>query len=370
MRAACFPSMLHHARRGESQSSVYLMQVNQALPLLLDLLLEECWDTPGTLELLLCNLPQPDLRPVLREASEAGYVTSLNQYTCTNKVTWVECSVVFIAVVFRCSSLYEQDEANVFAEPSVMTAHVLPYLLQMAERYSESSALAQSLSAWAEDSAAQVQDSLAVCKELLPGTTLTYQSECVIRMCLTNSYARFKSMWLFILSLAATLTPAWLALLVDPRLHSTLCGLFTRAAFLLWLLKTSDDVRHLCDPSSLHASLREVCSLLSQNGVHFPSTLAAAVAGQLPAWQDGRSFSVCSMGKAFRPMRPRMKLPVDISGMLMPSECAALVNECCNCWCCSRPALGTLTKLCKSSVAPVCCIHHHVTCMQRRPARH
>ncbi|XP_041793146.1 thyroid adenoma-associated protein homolog isoform X2 [Chelmon rostratus] len=221
MRAACFPSMLHHARRGESQSSVYLMQVNQALPLLLDLLLEECWDTPGTLELLLCNLPQPDLRPVLREASEAG-----------------------------CSSLYEQDEANVFAEPSVMTAHVLPYLLQMAERYSESSALAQSLSAWAEDSAAQVQDSLAVCKELLP---------------------------------AATLTPAWLALLVDPRLHSTLCGLFTRAAFLLWLLKTSDDVRHLCDPSSLHVSLREVCSLLSQNGVHFPSTLAAAVAGQLPA---------------------------------------------------------------------------------------
>lgn len=56
------------------------MQVNQALPLLLDLLLEECWDTPGTLEVLLCHLPQPDLRSVLREASEmTGYVTSLIQ---------------------------------------------------------------------------------------------------------------------------------------------------------------------------------------------------------------------------------------------------------------------------------------------------
>ncbi|XP_051278992.1 thyroid adenoma-associated protein homolog [Dicentrarchus labrax] len=220
MKAACFTSMLHHVKRGESQGSVYLMQVNQALPLLLHLLLEECWDTPGTLEVLLCNLPQSDLRSVLRDASETV-----------------------------CSSLYEQDEANVFAEPSVMSAHVLPYLLQMAEKSSESSALAQSLSAWAGESAAQVLDSLAVCKELQP---------------------------------AETLTPAWLALLMDPRLHSTLCGLVTRAAFLLRLVKTSDDVQHLCNPSSLHTSLQEVCRLLSQNGVHFPSALTAAVARELP----------------------------------------------------------------------------------------
>ncbi len=64
-----------------------------------------------------------------------------------------------------------------FAEPSVMSAHVLPYLLQMAEKYSQSSALAQSLSAWAEENAAQVSDSLAVCKELQPGATLSCQSE-------------------------------------------------------------------------------------------------------------------------------------------------------------------------------------------------
>lgn len=44
------------------------MQVNQALLVLLNLLLEECWDIPGTLEVLLCHLPQPDLKSVLREA--------------------------------------------------------------------------------------------------------------------------------------------------------------------------------------------------------------------------------------------------------------------------------------------------------------
>uniref|UniRef100_A0A3P8UEC5 Si:ch211-225b11.4 n=1 Tax=Amphiprion percula TaxID=161767 RepID=A0A3P8UEC5_AMPPE len=201
LKAACFTSMLHHARRGERKKSIYLMQVNQALLLLLDLLLEDCWDTPGTLEVLLCHLPQCDLRSVLRE----------------------------------CSTLYEQDEANVFAEPSVMSAHVLPYLLQMAEKYSQSSALASSLNSWAEGSATQVLDNLTVCKKLLP----------------------------------ETLTPSWLTLLMDPRFHSSLCGLFTRAAFLLQLLKTSDSIQHLCDPSSVHTSLQEVCSLLAQNGVHF-----------------------------------------------------------------------------------------------------
>lgn len=87
----------------------------------------------------------------------------------------IECLAVIIALLFRCSSLYEQDEANVFAEPSLMSAHVLPYLLQMAEKYSESSALAQSLSAWAAQSAAQVLDSIAVCKEIFPGITLACQ---------------------------------------------------------------------------------------------------------------------------------------------------------------------------------------------------
>lgn len=82
-----------------------------------------------------------------------------------------------IAPTLRCSSLYEQDEANVFAEPSVMSVHVLPYLLQMAEKYSQSSSLARSLNSWAQDNAAQVVDSLAVCKEVQPGATLACQTQ-------------------------------------------------------------------------------------------------------------------------------------------------------------------------------------------------
>ncbi|XP_076007130.1 tRNA (32-2'-O)-methyltransferase regulator THADA-like [Genypterus blacodes] len=219
IKAACFTSMVHQAIRGGGQRSVYLMQVNQAMPLLLDLLLVECWDTSGTLEVLLCHLPPPDLRSLLRDASETG-----------------------------CASLYEQDEANVFAEPSVMSAHLLPNLLQMEEKSHKSSHLAQSLIVWAKKSTPQVLDSLAVCKELLPGEVLT---------------------------------PVWLALLMDPRFHSTLCGLFTRAALLLRLVKTSD-THALCDPIALHKNMLDTFRVFGQNGVHFPPALTAAVAGDLP----------------------------------------------------------------------------------------
>lgn len=50
-----------------------------------------------------------------------------------------------------------------------MCVHVLPYLLQMAEKYSESSSLGCSLSMWVEENAAQVLNNLRFCKELLPG---------------------------------------------------------------------------------------------------------------------------------------------------------------------------------------------------------
>ncbi|KAM4616330.1 tRNA (32-2'-O)-methyltransferase regulator THADA [Polymixia lowei] len=220
IKAACFASMLQHASGGEGQRSVSLMQVNLALPFLLDLLLRECWDSPGTLEVLLCHMPEPDLRSVVREAEETG-----------------------------CASLYEQDEANVFAEPSVMSACLLPYLLQIADKHCQSSALAERLSAWAKKNVTQVLDSLLACKDLQSGETL-------------NS--------------------AWLALLMDSRFHGTLCGLFARAAFLLQLLKISDDARHLCDPSTLHKNIQEVFSLLSQNGVQFPPVFTAAMVGDQP----------------------------------------------------------------------------------------
>lgn len=58
-----------------------------------------------------------------------------------------------------------------FSEPSVMCVHVLPHLLQMAEKYSESTSLGCSLSTWVEENAAQVLNNLRVCKELLPGNS-------------------------------------------------------------------------------------------------------------------------------------------------------------------------------------------------------
>ncbi|XP_029961478.1 thyroid adenoma-associated protein homolog [Salarias fasciatus] len=223
-RAARYASLLHRARRAGSQESIHLMQVNLALPVLLDLLTEEFWETPGTLGVLLGHVPQPNLSAVLKEASAS-----------------------------RSSSLYEQDEANVFAEPSVMAAHVLPYLLQMAGKYAQSSSLAQSLDSWAERNAAQVLDDLRLCRTLQQGAS----------------------------SATEAFSPSWLALLTDPRFHSSLCGLLARAAFLLQILKTSDKARRLCDPPSVHITLREVCSLLRRRGIHFPPRLRAAVCGGL-----------------------------------------------------------------------------------------
>lgn len=72
MKTAQFASMLHHTRRGRSRKSLYVMQVNKALQVLLDLLLEECWEEPRTLEVLLSNLPQLDLRSVAQGALDTG----------------------------------------------------------------------------------------------------------------------------------------------------------------------------------------------------------------------------------------------------------------------------------------------------------
>ncbi|MEQ2294152.1 hypothetical protein AMECASPLE_000992 [Ameca splendens] len=111
-KVAHFASLLHHSRQGDNQSSVYIMQINRALLLLLDLLLQECWDTPGTLELLLSHLPQTDLISVLKEASATG----------------------------GSSSLYEQDET---------------------------------LTSWAEENVTQVLDNLAACEQLQPAPQLS-----------------------------------------------------------------------------------------------------------------------------------------------------------------------------------------------------
>nr|XP_029493834.1 thyroid adenoma-associated protein homolog isoform X1 [Oncorhynchus nerka] len=220
IKAAGFASTLCQARRGGGERSMYLMQVNQALPFLLELLLEECWDSPGALEVLLCHMPQSDLSSVLTEVRDTG-----------------------------CASLYEQDEANVFAEPSVMSACLLPYLLQLAEKYPASSVVGERLGVWARENVTDLLENLRVCKDLQPGDTLD---------------------------------PSWLALLMDSSFHGTLCGLWARAAFLLRLLEMSDDLRPLCDPESLRKNIQEVHCVLRQNGVQMPAAFTAALTGDLP----------------------------------------------------------------------------------------
>ncbi|KAJ0041712.1 hypothetical protein NL108_007923, partial [Boleophthalmus pectinirostris] len=216
VKAAYFASMLKHTY-GTSCGSIFVMQVNKALPFLLDKLTEQCWDS-GAFGILLSHLPQTDLRSVQTNATQN-----------------------------RCVALYEQDEANVFAEPSVMCAQVLPYLLQMAEKCSQSPSLGIQLNTWAKETVPHVLEDLQICKELLTGTML------------------------FI---------TWLTVLIDAHFHSALCGMLTRAALLMRLMKLSKDLPVLCELSTLQQAVHAFYCEFRENGVHFPPSLTTAVVGE------------------------------------------------------------------------------------------
>ncbi|XP_066509917.1 tRNA (32-2'-O)-methyltransferase regulator THADA-like [Hoplias malabaricus] len=204
-KAAVFASVLCQPEGHGSSQSCFLLQVNQSLSSLLDLLLKEFWDSEGTLEALVCHLPECDLSIILQEAKHT-----------------------------QCSSLYEQDEANVFLEPSVISETVLPYLICLAKRYPESSSLAEGLDQWASQNVASVRENLDVCMKLQLGDTLN---------------------------------PDWLSVLMKPRFHGNLCGLFARAAFLLQLLRVSDKLYALLDPLTLAQDLLALHTKLSMTGV-------------------------------------------------------------------------------------------------------
>ncbi len=81
-------------------------------------------------------------------------------------------SLTFLVVVFlpvRCRSLYERDEANVFAEPSVISECLLPHILNLVKHYPKSSTLAKNLERWARNSAAIVKENLTICMQLQLG---------------------------------------------------------------------------------------------------------------------------------------------------------------------------------------------------------
>ncbi|XP_039515699.1 thyroid adenoma-associated protein homolog isoform X2 [Pimephales promelas] len=207
-KAAVFASLLCGSRRPEAPCRCFYMQVNQALRSLLDLLLEEFWDSSGALEALVCHLPDCDLNVLLKETKET-----------------------------QCRSLYERDEANVYAEPSVISECLLPYLLHLVKHYPESSTLTKNLEHWARNTAAIVNKNLTICMQLQLGNVLN---------------------------------PDWLSLLIDPRFHGALYGLFSRAIVLLQLLKKCDSLRPLLDPLSLSTDLQDVQRRFVLNGVFLP----------------------------------------------------------------------------------------------------
>ncbi|XP_067295363.1 tRNA (32-2'-O)-methyltransferase regulator THADA isoform X1 [Pseudorasbora parva] len=214
-KAAVFASLLCCSRRPEAPQRCFYIQVNQALRSLLDLLLEEFWDARGALDALVCQLPDCDLNVLLKEAKET-----------------------------QCRSLYERDEANVYAEPSVISACLLPYLLHLVKHYPESSTLAKNLEHWARNSAAIVKENLTICMQLQLGDVLN---------------------------------PDWLCLLINPGFHGAIYGLFTRAIVLLHLLKTCDSIRPLLDPLSLSTDLQDVQRRFVLNGVFLPQVFIDAL---------------------------------------------------------------------------------------------
>ncbi|KAI1900979.1 hypothetical protein AGOR_G00055410 [Albula goreensis] len=206
--AACFASTVFHAWKGRTEELSFQMQVNQTMLSLLDLLLEEFWDSPGTLETLLCHLPEAELSALLGDVQDAV-----------------------------CVSLYEQDEPNVFAEPAAMSECLLPYLLKLATKYPQSSCLGNHLVRWAGENSADVLKNIGLCKQLHQGETSA---------------------------------PRWLALLVDPRFHRAASGVFARAGLLLTLLETREQLRSLCCPLTLRTDLQEVYSLFYRHGILLP----------------------------------------------------------------------------------------------------
>ncbi|XP_036383176.1 thyroid adenoma-associated protein homolog [Megalops cyprinoides] len=215
--AACFASTVGHMWKGKPEEPCFQMQVNQGMLCLLDMLLEEFWDSRDTLEALMCHLPESDLKTLLEEVQNT-----------------------------ECVSLYEQDEANVFAEPAVMSACLLPYLLQLAKKLPESPCLKRRLVRWAEENAEDVLKNVNLCKQFQPVS-------------------------------GELLAPSWLGLLVEARFHRALCGLFARAGLLLQLLETQEELRALCCPRVLHADLQGVHMLLCNHGVLLPEAIRVAL---------------------------------------------------------------------------------------------
>ncbi|XP_062446116.1 uncharacterized protein LOC134148231 isoform X2 [Rhea pennata] len=133
--ASNFASLVHRVPGEQVRDGYIFVQANTGLLGLLQLLLEKFGDHPETFSSLLQHLPLMDLRGILEELK-------------ANKA----------------SSLYKEDEPNVFAEPAVLSQLLLPFLLQLLEKASVSCPLRESALCWLEATGPSILRDLQYCK--------------------------------------------------------------------------------------------------------------------------------------------------------------------------------------------------------------
>ncbi|XP_041095981.1 thyroid adenoma-associated protein homolog [Polyodon spathula] len=213
--AAKFASLVNSLwRKLPGERSCLHFQSSKGLLCLLELLLQEFGAGRETLELFLSHLPGSDMGSVLQELEEAESV-----------------------------SLYEQDEANVFAEPAAIAQLLLPYLLQLIEKMAFSSDHRESVAHWITTNAAGILQNVGCCK-----------------------------LWC---SRGAAAAPGPLSALGCPRLHSAVTALFVRATVLLHAMEILGEEQAAgtgtgCTPQRLRLELEETHRLLTRHGVFIP----------------------------------------------------------------------------------------------------
>ncbi|XP_062399718.1 uncharacterized protein LOC134089302 isoform X2 [Sardina pilchardus] len=220
VKAAVFASKVQNPAIGgiePKQKSSFLTHANQSIRMLLDLLLEDFWDHCDLLGALLYHLPESDFSSLLKDTKE--------------------------------TNLYERDDANMYTEPLAISECFLPYLLQLAWKYPESSVLAQRLDNWVKDNLAQILENLTICKKIISGQQ---GLEC-----------------------------SWLSFASEPLFHRHLCGLFTRAIFLNQLLIFSAELHPLFNNTILSQDLLDVYRQLCMNGVFLPQVFPDTIMSSL-----------------------------------------------------------------------------------------
>ncbi|XP_052653318.1 thyroid adenoma-associated protein homolog isoform X2 [Harpia harpyja] len=133
--ASGFASLLRPDPGESLPDSCVFVQDNVGLLGLLQLLLAEFGEHPKTFDSLLQHLPVLDLRGIVEELE-------------TNKAT----------------SLYKEDEPNVFAEPAVLARQLLPVLLQLLEKAPAGSPLHASALRWLSAMGPSVLRDLRYCE--------------------------------------------------------------------------------------------------------------------------------------------------------------------------------------------------------------